>query len=226
MGILTGLAFEADLVLKVSKHMDEGAPVVRCIGMGGAGAVAAARELAGRGVTGVVSFGLAGGLDPALEAGMLVVPEEVRGAAGQTWPVDGAWRAQVLDRLGSAAEASGGSLMACARPLISVRDKQAARQSSGAVAADMESAAIATAAEETGMKLLVVRAIADDAVTALPPAARAMGPSGQLLPGKLLVSLARRPWQLPALIGLGLKTRRACSALEGTVGALVGPTPP
>ena len=72
MGILTGLAFEADLVLKVSKHMDEGAPVVRCIGMGGAGAVAAARELAGRGVTGVVSFGLAGGLDPALEAGRAV----------------------------------------------------------------------------------------------------------------------------------------------------------
>lgn len=216
IGIITGLAFEAKLVSKVSQELKWGAeaPEVRCIGMGGAGARAAADELAGGGVQGLVSFGVAGGLDPALKSGTLVVPETVADETGSTWPADAAWRERTLASLVDGPATAGGTVLAGANLLATVVAKQAAHLKSGAVAADMESAAIAAAAQANGLRFLVLRAVSDEADAALPPAAGAMGGSGQLSVGRLLASLAKHPLQVPALIRLGAQTRRACDALE------------
>ncbi len=224
IGIITGLAFEAALVSKLSKRMNwsSDAPEVRCIGMGGSGASAAVRELAELNVAGVVSFGLAGGLDPTLQAGTLLVPERVVTGKKQTYPVSAEWRAALLSRLAGKLDSAGGALLSGDDLVSTASAKQAAWQNNAAVAADMESAEIAAAAAANGLPFLAVRAIADDAATALPPAARAMSSDGTLAIGPLLASLARSPGQIPALIGLGLKTRRACAVLEKTL-ELSGP---
>lgn len=224
IGIITGLAFEAALVSKLSTRMrwSQDAPLVRCVGMGGAGASAAVNELAQLNVAGLVSFGIAGGLDPSLETGTLVVPESVVTEAGQTYPVSSQWRAALLSRLAGELNTSGGTLTSGSQLVSTTSQKQATWHSSGAVAADMESAEIAAAAQTAGLPILVVRAIADNAAVELPPAAAAMSPDGKLAIGALLASLARNPGQIPALIGLGLKTRRACAVLEKTL-ELSGP---
>ncbi|MBV8703468.1 MAG: hypothetical protein JO118_07120, partial [Acetobacteraceae bacterium] len=70
IGIVTGLAAEARIVRRL------GWPVA--VGGGTpAGAYAAAGGLAGQGATALVSFGLAGGLHPALNAGALLIPEAI-----------------------------------------------------------------------------------------------------------------------------------------------------
>ncbi len=225
IGIITGLAFEAALVSKLSKRMNwlQDAPAVRCVGMGGAGASAAVNELVQLNVVGLVSFGIAGGLAPSLETGTLLVPESVVTGADQTYPVAPQWQAALLSRLAGEFNTSGGPLISGAQLVSTAAQKQAAWRSSGAVAADMESAEIAAAAQTAGLPFLVVRAIADNAAVELPPAAAAMSPDGKLAIGTLLTSLARNPGQIPALIGLGLKTRRACAVLEKTL-ELSGPS--
>lgn len=70
IGIVVGLAAEARLAAGLGCVVEIG-------GGTPAGAEAAVARLIARGVTGVVSFGLAGGLDPTLRPGMLVVPEAV-----------------------------------------------------------------------------------------------------------------------------------------------------
>ncbi|MEM8645665.1 MAG: purine and other phosphorylase-like protein, family 1 [Pseudomonadota bacterium] len=225
IGILTGLAFEADLVRKVSKNMNWGAdaPEVRCIGMGGAGAGAATQEMADIGVEGVVSFGLAGGLDPALQAGTLLVPRIVLGGTGEPLAVHESWRAQLLGRLGAERTVAEGPLLSGARLITTKEAKQAAFQKSRAQAADMESAKVAVAANDAGLPFLVLRAVADDAATTLPPAAEAMDQRGRLVIAQLIGSLVRRPWQVPALVKLGAKTRSAVSALEDALPKLIAP---
>lgn len=216
IGIITGLAFEAALVARISKQLNWGvhAPEVRCIGMGGAGALAAAEELAAQGVDGLVSFGLAGGLDPAVASGTLVVPETIIAGAAQTYPVTPEWRSAFLANLGPTVAINHGAIFAGAEMITTPADKQAAWHQSGAVAADMESAEIAAAAKAAGLAFLAVRAVADEAGTALPPAATAMSTDGKMATGALIASLVRNPGQIPGLIRLGLKTRRACGALE------------
>ncbi len=223
IGILTGLAFEADLVRKLSKKLSwgTGSPEVRCIGMGGAGAGSAVQDLAALKVERLVSFGLAGGLDPTLKPGALVVPRAILDGTGKSFAVDEAWRSQFLERLGSERQALDGTLLSGAGLLTTKDAKQDAFQRSGGLAADMESAEIAIAAEAAEMPFLVLRAVADDAGTTLPPAAGAMSPGGRLSAWRVMGSLARRPWQLPALIALGGKTRTAMSTLEAALPRLM-----
>ncbi|NNF79055.1 MAG: nucleoside phosphorylase, partial [Rhizobiales bacterium] len=213
VGIITGLAFEAALVSKVCKKMNwgAGAPEVRCVGMGGSGARSAAEALAGGGVSGLVSFGIAGGLDPSLAAGTLVVPEQVVTGQGQVWPVDAAWHTEVLAALDGTLDVAGGTVLAGAGMLTTAAAKQAAWRETGAAAADMESAEIAAAAQDVGLRFLVVRAVADEAGMALPPAAASMGPGGELRLGAVAGSILRQPGQVPGLVRLGLKTQKACA---------------
>jgi hypothetical protein len=61
----------------------------------------------------------------------------------------------------------------------------------------------------------VVRVIADPAESGLPHAALAgLGPNGETRPFAVLAGLARRPWEVPALIRVGLDSHAALSVLR------------
>ena len=80
IGVVVGLAMEAR----------PARPLGGVIATGGGtaeGAETAAEALAAGGVSALVSFGLAGGLDPRLKPGHLLIPRAVL-AAGETWPTD------------------------------------------------------------------------------------------------------------------------------------------
>ena len=175
--------------------------------------MAAASRLAAQGIAGLVSFGLAGGLDPALAAGTILVPSVVLLEADR-WDADSA----LMDRLGGptlGALYGGGEIVATARA------KAALHARTGAVAVDLESAAVATVARRHGLPFAALRAVCDTASRDLPHAALvALDSAGRIGTLRVGAAVLARPWQLPALIELAGDAARARHTLVTRVQAL------
>ncbi len=195
IGFVTGLTAEARLLRGRLVAVGGGMP---------AGARAAAERLIACGAEGLVSFGLAGGLDPALMPGTIVIP-----------------RAVLVDEVRHAAAALVGAsthdlMVQTDAVLATVADKAAAFAATGAAAVDLESGAVAQAAAAHGLPFAVLRAVCDPAERDLPPAALvALDDAGAIGLLRVLASLARHPVQLPALLRLAgdaAKARRALVA--------------
>ncbi len=127
------------------------------------GALDAAERLARIGVSGLLSFGLAGGLDPALAPGDLPVPRTVL-EGDAVFETDPALRA----RLGPGAEAP---LLGAQGVISGAGYKAILFQATGACAVDLESGAVARVAARHGLPFAVLRAVCDPAERTLPPAA-------------------------------------------------------
>ena len=120
-------------------------------GIGGAAATAAARALLDAGVSALMAFGTAGGLDPQLAAGSLVLPAEIIAAEGSSWVrtvTASAWRERLSARFSAERPVAGGRVLTSAQPVETVAAKAALFRDTGAVAVDMESAAVARVAAE------------------------------------------------------------------------------
>jgi adenosylhomocysteine nucleosidase len=197
-------------------------------GMGEMRAERAAKILLEEGASALLSFGMAGALDPGLRPGDLLLPKTVlrRNAVHEVNP---GWHARVVDRLNGPEGIAMGAMLHADEPLASVRQKHAARRLTGAVAVDMESGAVARIAEITGVPFLVLRAVADTAWRALPGAAlAAMDADGRLRPYDLLKALLRHPseiWDLRKLAVDYQAARRSLSGLRSDFDELVFPPP-
>lgn len=180
-------------------------------------AAQAARRLLAEGCSALLSFGMAGGLDPALAPGTLVLATAVLAPDGETYPSDEAWRAA----LGGRITALAATLLGCDAPVSDPGEKARLFAATGAAAVDMESHAIAAVAASSGVPFLALRAVADPAHRAVPPAAlRGVGADGGTRPGAVLAALVFAPWEIPSVVALAGESRRALSALRGA--ALVG----
>lgn len=198
--------------------------VVRHGGIGPERATRAARALLEEGCTALVSCGYAGGLDPALAPGALVLAESVVAPDGSRHATHGGWRENLAQRLAGEIEVTGGVLAGSAVVLRTPRDKALLHQATGAVAVDMESHAIATVAARAGVPFLVVRAISDGADGVLPAiVGKGMTADGRRRLGPVLLALALAPGHLPELIRLMRTSGQARQTLT-RVGPHVGPT--
>ena len=156
----------------------------------------------------MVSFGLAGGLDPALPAGTLVVPAALRLPNGETVQAD----SSLVTRLGGPTHRL---MLTSKAPVARATEKAKLFAETGAVAVDLESGAVADAARFRRLPWAVVRAVCDPAARDLPEAALiGFDPSaGRVAPLRLFRSLLRRPAQIPALMRLA----RDAAAAERTL---------
>ena len=190
-------------------------------GVGPAAAAAGARRLLASGSRALLSWGLAGALDPALEAGTVVLPHEVISPEGRVLLTTADWRERVSKGIAAGHVVCCGRLLTCREPLSSTAAKAHAFRQTGAVAADMESSAIAEVASAERVPFLVVRAIVDTAQDALPEVALSATGVGQdrLRLGRLLATIARTPGELPALIRLARRFRSASRALSAVAGS-------
>jgi hypothetical protein len=163
------------------------------------------------GVRLLLSWGVAGGLDPELRPGDLILPE------GVVLP-DGRACALEADRLeeGQAEEDADPMLIAGAeRMVLSAADKAALKTSTGAVAVDMETWLVAKAAHDAAFPALAIRAIADPAERDVPElAADAVGPDGRPRIGAVLAGLSARPGALPGLLRVRRDYRAGLEALR------------
>ncbi len=208
IGIVVGIAAEARIARRL------GWPVA--IGGGTPeGARLAALRLADRGAGALVSFGLVGGLDPSLRPGDLVVAEAVL-VGGTRMAVDPA----LARRLGGA---TGHVVLAGEQVIADCATKRRLWQETGCAAVDLESGAVAGAAAARGLRFAVLRAVCDPAERSLPPAALlALSGDGRIRPALVLLSLARQPGQVSALLALARDAAAARRVLAGRATAVRG----
>jgi adenosylhomocysteine nucleosidase len=201
IGIVTGLTAEALLAAPIG--------LARAGGGFPPGAALAAETLVAEGVTALISFGLAGGLNPSLRPGTLVIPAAVW-SPGLVHPTD----TTLTHMLGGPAH----SLYAGPKLAITAAEKAALHTSTGADAIDLESGAVAKVAALHGLPFAVLRAICDPADSTLPPAAIiALNDAGSIKLVRVAGSLLRHPAQLPALLRLATAAAAARAALQRRV---------
>jgi len=183
-------------------------------------AAAGAKTLLAQDVSGLVSFGIAGGLNPGLKTGDLIIADQVILPGGDSIKSDSDWVASLAKAL---PRAHLGAIAGADHIIARVDDKARLNQATGALAVDMESHVAARTALQANKPFIALRVIADPADFALPEmTAYGLDENGQPLIWPILWRLALAPWTLPALIHTGSVTNFALSELlrSGGVGLL------
>ena len=194
-GIIVGLAAEARIARRL------GWPVAI-----GDDAGQAACRLIDAGARALISFGLAGGLDPALRSGTLIVPAAI--------VTDDEYHATDVDlsrRLGGQTPLR---LFGSRTVIAEATQKRDLRERTGAAAVDMESGAVARVAARHRLPFAALRAVCDPAERSLPPAAlQALDASGAIRALQILRSIGQQPSQVSALLRLAADAAAARRAL-------------
>jgi adenosylhomocysteine nucleosidase len=204
--IVVGLRSEALLARRL------GVPVM--VGGGtAAGAEAAARRAVAAGATALVSFGLAGGLDPDLRPGTLVVPAAVI-CEDNSFAAD----PTLMEWLGGT---TAHHLLADDMPATDAETKRRLWQETGAATLDLESGAVVRVATAHGLPFAVLRVICDPAERNLPHAALvALDTRGAIGLARVARSVIARPRQISALLRLAADAMAARRALARRVAAI------
>jgi len=185
-------------------------------GSGPDNAAKAALRLAEGGCNALVSWGCAGALGGHLASGDLMLPTEVACADGTVLPAHPDWhRGAVRYAEALPCKVSTGRVTA-SDGIVHGRDaKQILVAATGADAVDMESGAVVRTATALGLPALVIRAIADDAATAIPRSVLdALDPHGNTRLPKLIANLMRRPSDIPDLLRLAMAFKAASATLR------------
>lgn len=194
-------------------------------GMGMQQAAVAARAVSETGRFALfLSTGCAGALAPELAPGDLTVATCIVGDASDgRFETDAPQRAHVRRVAdGAGLRVTEGPVLCSPHMLASVDAKRTAAVR-GSVAVEMEGAAIAACAAETGIPFVSVRAILDTADTELRHAGKFIDPrSGAVRPLALASYLAMHPGALPDLLAMQRMMKAAQASLETFFAAWFG----
>lgn len=222
IGIIVGMTAEAERVAAAG-HPAADRPLVFVAAADARRAREGARLLLDQGIQGLFSFGLAGGLEPALGTGAVVLADAAVSPEGVRLETDAAWLRRLASLLAHYPRVTLGGIAGAERAVATTAEKAALRQLTGAVAVDMESLAAARAARDAGVPFMALRVILDPAGATLPSSALAgLGPDGRARALPVLARLLSRPWEVPSLLALGRDNRRALAVL-GRLAADLGP---
>lgn len=174
-------------------------------------------------VRGVISFGVAGGLDPVLQSGDVVVATEVIAGASR-WRAGSALSEELIAGAGLGGQrVVRGGLAGVEQVVPAQSAKAALRRETGAAAVDMESHIAAAYAAEADLPFAALRVISDPATRALPAlAVNAVKPDGNIDLGKVIRGVARNPLLVRTLVSTGRDFNRALRSLRGCRGFLLG----
>ena len=171
----------------------------------------ALRASIARGVSGIISFGIAGGLAPSLAAGDWVIASGVH-SGKDVIATDHPWTQRLLELLPGAihAEVAGSDIV-----LPGPTEKRELYRETGAAAVDMESHIAAEIAAKYHIPFVACRVIIDGAHRVLPPAATL----GLRLDGTpdlpaIFRSVWQNPRQIPSLVRVAFDAHIARRALR------------
>ena len=183
-------------------------------GIGPSAAAAAADALVQAGASALMTFGMAGALDPALAPGSVVLPRELIAADGARFEASPTWRARVAAALIPVRAVTEGILLSSDRAIETPSDKAAAFHRCGAAAVDMESAAVAQVAARLNLPFIAVRVIVDTAADQLPRSVVAASRAGRVKFARLIGGLLLAPGEIAGLIRLARRYRVAMRSLH------------
>ena len=215
VGVIVGLPQEAAILKRV---LGKSSPPIVCSGAQAAGAARAAAELSASGADALLSFGFAGGLDPSLRPGDLVIGAGVIGADGAMRPTDDALAQRLCAALDAASCRWSAGLVAHAdQAVATLAAKRTLHARTRAAIVDMES----RAAAEAGLRFAILRAVVDPAERALPSSAlAALKSSGRIDSLALIGGLLRRPREIAALFALARDNAAAQESLSRAAAAV------
>jgi adenosylhomocysteine nucleosidase len=195
---------------------------VRVGGVGAEHAQRAARVLLAQGAKALVSWGTAAALVPGLAVGTLVIADRVI-AGSEVLSPDEQWSERLGGALRAAVSLVRGTIACPTRVLRDREAKAALARDTGAIAADMESAAIGGVAREAGTPWIVLRVVSDDADTVVPSSVvSAIDGDGALRIGRLVRGLVRRPSDIAAFPALARGMRLAGRTMRAVAPVLEG----
>ncbi|MBI1180191.1 MAG: purine and other phosphorylase-like protein, family 1 [Alphaproteobacteria bacterium] len=216
LGIVTGMQFEADILAhEIAQASEPAAITVACAGPSYRSARRTADRLLDEGCEALLSFGVAGALLEGLKPGTLLLAGNVS-HWGETIDVDRGWMARLRLGLGQQKfPVEAGNLAHSDPPAATPSDKRSLHIQSQAFGVDMESFAVAEAAQARSVPFLTLRVIADTSNLMLPLAAlQAMNPDGTVSRSRALATLAIRPWEVGDLVKLARQTAKATQTLR------------
>jgi hopanoid-associated phosphorylase len=170
----------------------------------------------------VISLGIAGGLEPSLVPGDVIVATGIEAPDGRHATCLSTARQLAARLSGHPNRVIMADLAGVDRAVVSPLEKQALRSATGALAVDMESHVAAAFASRHRLPFAAVRVVCDPAHRALPSLiATALRPDGRVSFSSVLASLCCRPLQLLAMPRLagdaaqGFRALRRCRELLG-----------
>ena len=178
-------------------------------GIGNEAATRAACALADAGATALVSWGMAGALDPKVRAGQLLLPSTVITPDGTQFHTAAQWRARLAHELAGRLAVCEGLLLTSPVAIDTLESKAAALRATQALAVDMESAAVARVAAARALPFIAIRAIVDTAVDVLPRSVLVASRAGQVQRWRLARELALAPGEIASLLHLARRFHAA-----------------
>ena len=209
--VVVGLAFEARIA-----GTSRGTTI--CCRRGDAAAHAMTQALDDPSCRGVISLGIAGGLDHRHPSGTHLVASHVI-AGNEAIPTHGPWSQTLLKSCTAAVHAP---IVGRDHVVIDPEEKRELFTRTGAAAVDTESHTTAVMARERGLPFTCLRIVADPAHRRVPNAAMSgLREDGRAYPAGVMRALLRRPHETRALLAIARDTWRARRMLARAV-ALAG----
>ncbi|MDH5749263.1 MAG: hypothetical protein OEY85_08120 [Rhodospirillales bacterium] len=220
IGVITGLRRES---VCLSRFPAGSGLRVACAGANAARAREYASNLIDDGCDALLSFGVAGGLTPGLQAGVLIIANEVVSPGGHRYSTNESWRSALGRAVINHHDVRVAALAGSDEAVTSLESKKDLRVRTAAAAVDMESHGVAEAAFEAGVPFLVLRAVADPHDRTIPSWVMAgLDDEGNVRAKKMITGLYKNQDDFWEMLGLAWESRKAMSALRRAA-ALVGP---
>lgn len=215
LGVITGLKFEADILRKVARRKKISPPMLASAAGNQQRAYDLACAFVDQGASGLISFGIAGGLNYEAPVGTLLLPDLIICEHGSEYIPDKLWRMALLGSLPLALKPAIGPLISLPIALEKEAHKRKAHQETGALGVDMESFGVARAAKDRGVPFIVIRAISDGVTDTLPASlVPAMSEDGAIMGGALAKGILKNPGDILHLPRFGVKTAKAKRTLR------------
>ena len=175
----------------------------------------AATQLVEQGVSALLSWGCAAGLTSELEAGSLLLPEQIQSESGIVLPVDRDWHNRLYPLLSDKLHTRKDCLLERSEIIADPEEKKMLFEKSRALAVDMESAAIAKVAHKHKLIFLAVRAIVDTSNRRIPHSIlNSLDTGGQVRRLSLIRQVMLHPLDWITLVQLGHQFSAAKKTLK------------
>ncbi len=164
----------------------------------------------------VLSVGLAGGLDPSLRPGDILIANAI--AENDTLsPTDRRFVQALTEGISACGDrVVNGAIYGSDSVVVSVEEKARLYAKTQAMAVDMESHIAADFARRRQLPFVVLRVISDPAHRALPPLAlKAITPQGDVDLKAIALGLLQAPGQIIELVRAGIDSQAAFKRLSG-----------